>query len=121
MNINKRSLCNQSVTCLLGQFSVSSLDCTDFPSVISSAINILLREFEFACDPAFLIMSRTSWPSVNQVTGPSPYIMDLIKSADQVIDTIKPLVDQKKYLRNLLDKACRLAQLNICEILLTPF
>ena len=47
--------------------------------------------------------------------------MDLIKSADQVIDTIKPLVDQKKYLRNLLDKACRLAQLNICEILLTPF
>ncbi|KAJ7594544.1 Vps53-like protein [Mycena floridula] len=79
-----------------------------FVSVISSAITLLLRDFESACDPAFLTMSRTSWPALNQVTGQSAYITDLIRSAEKVLETIKPLIEQKKYLRNLFDKACSL-------------
>lgn len=52
-------------------------------------------------------MSRTAWGSQNQVTGPSPYSGELVKAAEQLIESIKPLIEQKKYLRNLLDKASR--------------
>ena len=52
-------------------------------------------------------MSRSIWSSVNQVSGQSPYSDDLVKAAEQVVELIKPLVEQKKYLRNFFDKACR--------------
>ena len=52
-------------------------------------------------------MSRTSWSTVNQVSGQSPYADELVKAAEQVGVVIKPLIEQKKYLRNFFDKACR--------------
>jgi vacuolar protein sorting-associated protein 53 len=52
-------------------------------------------------------MSRTSWSTVNQVSGQSPYTDELVKSAEQLVVVIKPLVEQKKYLKNFFDKACR--------------
>lgn len=76
-------------------------------SSISTAIAALLREFEAACDPCFTTMSRSIWSSVNQVSGQSPYSDDLVKAAEQVVELIKPLIEQKKYLRNFFDKACR--------------
>ncbi|KAF9467425.1 Vps53-like protein [Collybia nuda] len=79
-----------------------------FVSVISAAIVIQLRELESACDPAFTIMGRTSWTALNQVSGQSAYAGELVNAAEQVIEIIKPLVEQKKYLRNLFDKACSL-------------
>jgi hypothetical protein len=72
------------------------------------AIIIQLRELESACDPAFGAMARTSWTTLNQVSGQSAYTGELVKAAEQVMETVKPLVEQKKYLRNLFDKACRL-------------
>ena len=78
-----------------------------FKSSISTAINAILREFEISCDPSFVTMSRTSWSTVNQVSGPSPYTDELVKSAEQLVVVIKPLVEQKKYLKNFFDKACR--------------
>ena len=66
----------------------------------------MLREFEINCEPAFNVLARTSWSSVNQVSGPSPYTSDIVKAAEQVVEVFKPLVEQKKYLRNLFDKAC---------------
>jgi hypothetical protein len=75
-------------------------------SVISAAIIIQLRELEAACDSAFATMARTSWTASNQVSGQSAYAGDLVTAAEQVIEVIKPLVEQKKYLRNLFDKAC---------------
>ena len=75
-------------------------------SVISAAIIIQLRELESACDAAFATMARTSWTTSNQVSGQSAYAGDLVTAAEQVIEVIKPLVEQKKYLRNLFDKAC---------------
>ncbi|PFH49037.1 hypothetical protein AMATHDRAFT_64066 [Amanita thiersii Skay4041] len=79
-----------------------------FVSVISSAIVVQLRELEAACESAFSTMSRTAWVALNQVTGQSPYTTELVKVAEQVIDSIRPHVEQKRYLRNLFDKACSL-------------
>ena len=76
-------------------------------STISTAIGVQLREFEMACDAPFNTLGRTSWATVSQVSGPSPYTDEFEKSADQVVNAIKPLVEQKKYLRNFYDKACR--------------
>lgn len=75
-------------------------------SVISSAIVVQLRELELACEPAFSTMSRTAWNTLSQVVGQSPYTLELVKVAEQVADTIRPHVEQKKYLRNFFDKAC---------------
>ncbi|KAF9241838.1 Vps53-like protein [Melanogaster broomeanus] len=79
-----------------------------FMSVISAAINIQLRELESACDGAFSTMSRVNWGAMNQVTGHSPFIDDLVQATEQVAEVIKPLVEQKKFLRNFFDKACSL-------------
>ena len=74
-------------------------------SVVSAAILVLLKELENACDPALNAMSRLSWSTMNLVSGQSSYVDDLVKAIEQVADTVKPLVDQKKYLRNFFDKA----------------
>ncbi|KAG6819237.1 hypothetical protein H0H93_013895 [Arthromyces matolae] len=79
-----------------------------FVSVVSAAIVIQLRELETACDAAFSSMARTTWTASGQVTGQSPYAGDLVSAVEQVMETVKPLVEQKKYLRNLFDKACSL-------------
>ena len=44
---------------------------------------------------------------MNHVTGHSPFMDDITQAAEQVAESIKPLVEQKKYLRNFLDKASR--------------
>ncbi|KAF8187487.1 Vps53-like protein [Pholiota molesta] len=81
------------------------VECDLFVSAISTGINVILREFESGCDASFITLGRTSWSTVNQVSGPSPYTSELVKAAEQVIESIKPLIEQKKYLRNLFDKA----------------
>lgn len=50
-------------------------------------------------------MMRVSWVTVENVSGASVYVGELTRSIDQVVDTIRPLIDQKKYLRNFYDKA----------------
>ncbi|KIJ18544.1 hypothetical protein PAXINDRAFT_71265 [Paxillus involutus ATCC 200175] len=79
-----------------------------FMSVISVAINVQLRELESAYEGAFNAMSRVNWGAISQVTGHSPFIDDIIQVTEQVTEVIKPLVEQKKYLRNFFDKACSL-------------
>ncbi|TEB37202.1 hypothetical protein FA13DRAFT_1682098 [Coprinellus micaceus] len=79
-----------------------------FISAISSAIAVQLRELEVVCDPPFITLARTSWSTISQVSGPSAYTGDLVKSAEQVTELMKPLIEQKKYLRNFFDKACSL-------------
>lgn len=77
-----------------------------FISAISTAIGALVREVEATCDPAFQTMARTTWSNVSQVSGQSPYAGELVTATGQVVEALKPLVEQKKYLRNFLDKAC---------------
>ncbi|KIY53086.1 hypothetical protein FISHEDRAFT_33844 [Fistulina hepatica ATCC 64428] len=83
-------------------------ECDLFISVISSAIAVMLREFEIVADPAFLAMIRISWSGERQVSGPSSYTTDLISATEQLVEFIRPLIDQNKYLRNFLDKASSL-------------
>ncbi|KAK0225464.1 Vps53-like protein [Armillaria fumosa] len=83
-------------------------ECDLFVGAVSSAISVQLRELEVTCDPAFTTMVRTSWTSLAQVVGPSAYTSDLVRAAEQVIETVKPLIEQRKYLRNLFDKVYNL-------------
>ncbi|KAH9944691.1 Vps53-like protein [Amylocystis lapponica] len=76
-----------------------------FVSAISVAIQIMLKELDAACDSAFTNMSRSSWSTLKSVSGQSGYVDELVKAIEQVVETVSPLVDQKKYLRNFLDKA----------------
>jgi hypothetical protein len=66
-----------------------------------------LRELESASEPAFGVMAKTSWPTLNQVSGQSAYVADLTAAVEGVLDAIRPLIEKKKYLRNLFDKASR--------------
>lgn len=79
------------------------MDC----SVISSCIVVLLRELEAACEPAFAAMIKTQWAALDTVSGESPYVSDLVKAADSVLEVIRSHIEQKKYLRNFYDKAAR--------------
>ncbi|KAG0700832.1 Vps53-like protein [Suillus ampliporus] len=79
-----------------------------FMSAISVSITTLLRELEAACEGAFTTMSRMSWEKLNQVTGQSSYVDDLAQAVESFCEIIKPLIEQKKYLRNFFDKACSL-------------
>ena len=74
-------------------------------SVISSAIQTLVREFEAACEAAFLNMQRTAWATLSLVSGQSSYVDELTLAIEQLFELIKPRIEQKKYLRNFLDKA----------------
>ncbi|KAF9022041.1 hypothetical protein BDZ89DRAFT_1070968 [Hymenopellis radicata] len=79
-------------------------ECDVFVGCVSSAIAIHLRELETACDPSFTTMTRISWATWAQVSGPSAYTGDLVKAIEQITEAIKPGIEQKKYLRNLFDK-----------------
>ncbi|KAJ6500190.1 Vps53-like protein [Mycena vitilis] len=79
-----------------------------FVSVISAGIVVQLRELEVACEPAFIAMARCPWATLKQVSGQSAYTVDLVNAIEQVVESVKPLVEQKKYLRNFLDKASSL-------------
>ncbi|KZT71823.1 hypothetical protein DAEQUDRAFT_744138 [Daedalea quercina L-15889] len=80
-------------------------ECDLFVGAISAAIQVILRELEAACDPACSIISRTAWATQKSVSGQSPYVDDLVRAVEQVVDSVKPLIEQKKYLRNFMDKA----------------
>lgn len=74
-------------------------------SVISAAITVLLRELESACEPAFNLMLKTQWSKLDTVSGESPYVSDLVKAVDSVLEAVRDWLEQKKYLRNFYDKA----------------
>lgn len=74
-------------------------------SVISSAIAALLRELENSCDPHFSALTRTVWANVKNVSSQSAYMNELVPVISGIADLTRDLVEKKKYLRNLYDKA----------------
>lgn len=70
---------------------------------------MLLREIESAAEPALGTMARTSWLTLNQVSGQSSYVSELVNAVEGIIEATKPRIEQKKYLKNILDKASRSA------------
>jgi len=77
-------------------------------SVISTAILVLLKELEGACETALSTIAKTLWSNQEMVTGSSPYTVDLVRNIDQVVDYVRPMIEQKKYQRNFFDKAAGL-------------
>ncbi|WVW84018.1 hypothetical protein I302_106045 [Kwoniella bestiolae CBS 10118] len=76
-----------------------------FSTVISSCINTILRELETTCDPAFAAILKTPWMHLENVSGRSAYIVDLVGSIKQVAEVVRSRVEGKKYIRNFADKA----------------
>lgn len=79
-----------------------------FMSVISSAIVALLRELDSATEISFKSMATTSWAAQETVLGQSSYVPGIISSVDSVVEAARNGIEQKKYLRNFLDKAANL-------------
>ena len=50
-------------------------------------------------------MTKTSWASIETVSGASVYMSEMTKKIEQIVEVVRPMVDQKKYLRNFYDKA----------------
>lgn len=72
---------------------------------MSSCITSILRELEAACDPAFAAILKTPWRDLENVSGRSAYIVDLVGSIKQVAEVVRARVESKKYIRNFSDKA----------------
>ncbi|WVF71249.1 hypothetical protein IAT40_006051 [Kwoniella sp. CBS 6097] len=76
-----------------------------FSSVISACITTILRELESSCEPAFAAILKTPWMYLENVSGRSAYIVDLVGSIKQVAEVVRGRVEGKKYIRNFADKA----------------
>ncbi|WWC89216.1 uncharacterized protein L201_004134 [Kwoniella dendrophila CBS 6074] len=76
-----------------------------FSTVISFCINTILRELEASCEPALAAILKTPWMHLENVSGRSAYIVDLVSSIKQVAEVVRTRVEGKKYIRNFADKA----------------
>ncbi|KIR67392.1 vacuolar-sorting protein 53 long isoform [Cryptococcus bacillisporus CA1873] len=74
-------------------------------SVMSTCITAILRELETACEPAFAAILKTPWMHLENVSGRSAYVVDLVGSIKQVAEAVRGRVESKKYIRNFADKA----------------
>jgi hypothetical protein len=73
--------------------------------VMSTCISFILRELEATCEPAFAAILKTPWIHLENVSGRSAYIVDLVGSIKQVAEIVRARVESKKYIRNFADKA----------------
>jgi len=52
-------------------------------------------------------MQRTSWTTLEHVSGESAYIGELVQATESVVAIVRDHIEQKKYLRNFYDKAAK--------------
>lgn len=76
-----------------------------FPSVISSSLLSLLKELENSIEPHTTSITRTSWDTIENVSGPSTYVPALVDSIDAMGDLVREGVEGKRWLRSWCDKA----------------
>ncbi|KAI5449919.1 Vacuolar protein sorting-associated protein 53 [Naganishia albida] len=76
-----------------------------FVGVISACLVVLQRELEGACEPAFAAILKTPWMNLENVSGRSAYVVDLVGSIKQVAELVKERIEQKKYVRSFADRA----------------
>lgn len=75
-----------------------------FTSCMATCITNLLRELETACDPAFAAILKTPWRDLENVSGRSAYVVDLVSSIKEVAECVRTRIESKKYIRNFADK-----------------
>jgi len=73
--------------------------------VMTQCITVILRELESACEPAFSAILKTPWMHLENVSGRSAYIVDLVGSIKQIAEVVRARLESKKYIRNFADKA----------------
>jgi hypothetical protein len=72
---------------------------------MSTCISTILRELESATEPALSAILKTPWKDLENVSGRSAYVVDLVSSIKQVAEVVRSRVEAKKYIRNFADKA----------------
>jgi len=72
---------------------------------MAQCITALVRELESTCDPAFAAILKTPWMNLENVSGRSAYIVDLVGSIKQVAEVVRGRLESKMYVRNFADKA----------------
>lgn len=66
---------------------------------------VLLRELESACESSFAAILRTPWLNIENVSGRSAYVVDLVGSIKSVAEVVRERIELKKYVRSFADKA----------------
>jgi hypothetical protein len=72
---------------------------------VSACLLVLQKELENACEPAFAAILKTPWINLENVSGRSAYVVDLVGSIRQVADIVRERIEQKKYMRSFADRA----------------
>jgi hypothetical protein len=87
------------------------------PSVISSSLLSLLRELETTIDPALspLLRSPPPWDGIENVSGPSKYVYELVKGIYAIGDVVREGVDSRKWIRSFCDKAVGIAMAKMTQ------
>lgn len=88
--------------------AMASHDADELHSIIANALGALLRELEFAIEPAFTAMSRSPWAALEFVSSESTYISDLVTSLNGIVATVRQHIEQRKYLRSFADRVMAL-------------
>lgn len=104
---SERLLLRMSPLPILRVSPVVLLECEQelTPSVSSTCITTVLRELEIAAEPALAAILKTPWKDLDNVSGRSAYVVDLVSSIKQVAEVVRERVEAKKYIRNFADKA----------------
>ncbi|WOO80628.1 Vacuolar protein sorting-associated protein 53 [Vanrija pseudolonga] len=86
--------------------SISFQDERDaFTGAMSQCVTTILRELEQSCEPAFAAILKTPWRDLENVSGRSAYVVDLVGSIKEVAECVRSRIESKKYIRNFADKA----------------
>jgi len=73
--------------------------------VISLSITQVLRGLESTVEPFLLTMTRTTWTTLESVSGQQAHVIGMVAAVDSFVEVAKSQLEQKKYLRNFYDKA----------------
>ncbi|KAJ9106321.1 hypothetical protein QFC21_001467 [Naganishia friedmannii] len=76
-----------------------------FIGVVSACLLVLQKELENACEPAFAAILKTPWMNLENVSGRSAYVVDLVGSIRQVADLVRERIEQKRHMRSFADRA----------------
>lgn len=89
--------------------SISFQDERDgFNGAIAQCLALIMRELETAVEPSFAAMLRTPWKDLENVSGRSAYIVDLVGSVKEIAAVVGTRIASPKYIRNFSDKCVNL-------------
>ncbi|CAE6462500.1 unnamed protein product [Rhizoctonia solani] len=100
-----------------GEFSMAE-EQELFVSVISTCLNLLLRELDNTVDQSFQTLLKSNWGAIETVTGPSIWVEELGTATASVSQVIHDKIEPKKYARNVTKNISRLETL--LKVIITP-